>query len=140
MFWLKRAYLATRKALDEGLVEHHLTGSQFEVLRQVLQQDGIEQRALQERLQIASATLTGLVDGLVTRGLVRREVTSGDARVKALYATEAGHAINEAIGQKAALVEAQLLGGFTPAERSLLREWLQRMTENLGPVTDDSCS
>lgn len=140
MFWLKRAYLAARKAMDEGLQEHNLTGSQFEVLQQVLLQDGIEQRSLQDRLKISSATLTGLVDGLVSRDLVRRELKAGDARVKQLFVTPQGLAINTAIGQKAIVIEQQLLAGFSAAERVLLREWLQRMTTNLGAVHDDACS
>ncbi|MFZ5814207.1 MAG: MarR family winged helix-turn-helix transcriptional regulator, partial [Bacillota bacterium] len=140
MFWLRRAYLAARKALDEGLHEHQLTGSQFEVLRQVLMEDGVEQRTLQERLRIASPTLTGLVDGLAARGLVRREAAQEDGRVKRLVATPAGRAINDSIGQKAAAVEEQLLSGFTPAERLLLREWLQRMAQNLGAAPDEACA
>ena len=53
--------------------------------------------------------------------------------------TPQGLAINAAIGQKAVQVEQHLLEGFSPAERILLREWLQRMTNNLGPVHEDIC-
>lgn len=139
MFWLKRAYLAARKALDEGLNEHGLTGSQFEVLRHVLREDGIEQRTLQERLQIASATLTRLVDGLVARHLVVRVIGAEDARVKQLYATVQGRALEEAMGRKAAGVEAQMLAGLSPEERAVLRGLLQRVTGNLGAGAEHDC-
>lgn len=140
MFLLKRAYLAARKALDEGLQEHHLTGSQFEVLRHVLREDGLEQRLLQERLRVSSATVTGLVDGLVQRSLVQRVQHAEDARVKLLFATDQGRAIEESIRQKAAQVEEQLMAGFSTGEQELLKEWLRRMAANLGSAADLDCT
>lgn len=136
MFWLKRAYLSARKALDEGLNEHNLTGSQFEVLQHVLNEDGLEQRTLQDRLQIASATLTRLVDGLVSHGLVVRLVGADDARVKQLYATSQGRALEEDVRRKVAALEEQMLSGFSAAERALIQEYLRRLTANIGSEPD----
>src|SRR5689334_18191696 len=95
IFWLRRASLAMRKAVDDELHRHGLTGAQSEVLRHLWQHDQLEQRSLQERLGVASPTLTGIVDGLVERGLVERRLSPDDARVKVLFLTAQGQAMNE---------------------------------------------
>ncbi|MDF2630011.1 MAG: transcriptional regulator, MarR family [Symbiobacteriaceae bacterium] len=132
VFWVKRAYLAARKAMDQSLAEFHLTGSQFELLRHVLDRDGIELRTLQERLHISSATITRLVDGLVSRGLVRRVTNPEDARVKMLYVTAAGRDLGQEVHRRAAQIEARMLAGFSPAEQALAKEFCARMVSNLG--------
>jgi DNA-binding MarR family transcriptional regulator len=139
IFWLRRASLAMRKAVDEELHAHGLTGAQFEVLRQLWQHDGLELRSLQERLGITSPTLTGIVDGLVGRGLVERRLSLEDARVKQLCLTPQGQSMNERICGAIEQVNARLLAGFTPAEAALLKDWLRRIVVNAGD-SDYSCS
>ncbi|HYF81245.1 MAG TPA: MarR family transcriptional regulator [Symbiobacteriaceae bacterium] len=132
VFWVKRAYLAARKSMDHSLAEFHLTGSQFELLRHVLDQDGIELRSLQERLHISSATITRLVDGLVSRGLVRRVTAPEDARVKMLFVTDLGRELGKEVHRRAAEIEARMVAGFSPAEQALAKEFCARMVTNLG--------
>jgi DNA-binding MarR family transcriptional regulator len=139
IFWLRRASLAMRKAVDEELHAHGLTGAQFEVLRQLWEHDRLELRSLQERLGITSPTLTGIVDGMVGRGLVKREVSLEDARVKQLCLTAHGQSLNEQIYEAIEQAHARLLAGFTPAEATLLKDWLQRIVANAGG-SDYSCS
>ena len=139
MFWLRRAALAMRKAVDEELHMHGLTGAQFEVLRQLWEHDRLELRALQERLGITSPTLTGIVDGMVGRGLVRREISVEDARVKQLCLTQHGQSLNEQICLAIEQAHLRLLAGFTPAEATLLKDWLQRIVVNAGD-SDHGCA
>ena len=139
MFWLRRASLAMRKAVDEELYTHGLTGAQFEVLRQLWERDRRELRSLQERLGITSPTLTGIVDGLVSRGLVQREISTEDARVKELCLTAHGQSLNEQICEAIEQAHLRLLAGFSPAEATLLKDWLQRIVANAGD-SDDTCS
>lgn len=139
MFGLKLTYLAARKALDQVLQEHNLTGSQLELFRRVLEEEGIEQRKLQERLRISSATITGLVDGLVARKLVHRVVTAEDARVKQLFVTPLGRNLGDEVHEKAAGIEERMLTGFSPAEQALLREFFDRMIANLGATPENGC-
>jgi DNA-binding MarR family transcriptional regulator len=132
IFWLRRASLAMRKVVDEELHTHGLTGAQFEVLRQLWEHDRLELRTLQERLGITSPTLTGIVDGMVDRGLVQREVSHEDARVKQLCLTVRGQSLNEQLCQAIEQAHLRLLAGFSPAEGSLLKDWLQRIVANAG--------
>jgi DNA-binding MarR family transcriptional regulator len=139
IFWLRRAALAMRKASDDELHRHDLTGAQSEVLQHLWRQDRLEQRTLQERLGVTSPTLTGIVDGLVERGLVERRLSPEDARVKVLYLTPQGQAMYEEICAAIQRVHTRLLAGFSPAEAALLKDWLQRIVVNSG-VAGDTCS
>ena len=132
IFWVKRTYLEARKAMDQSLSEYNLTGSQFELLRHVLDQDGIELRTLQERVRVSSATITRLVDGLVSRGLVHRVIHGEDARVKQLFVTALGREVGDEVHRRAAGIEARMVSGFSPAEQALAKEFLARMVSNLG--------
>jgi MarR family transcriptional regulator, organic hydroperoxide resistance regulator len=129
--WLKRAYFAGRKAFDEALAKHNLTASQLEVLRLVWQHELIEQRALQELLGIASPTLTGIVERLVERQMLRRLPSADDARVKLLALTEQGQALHGVLITIQDEVQARLLNGFSAAEVALLEQWLRRITANV---------
>ncbi|MCU0492991.1 MAG: MarR family winged helix-turn-helix transcriptional regulator [Chloroflexaceae bacterium] len=129
---LRRLNLAIRRAFDVALDAHNLTQAQSEVMRHVCQQNGMEQRVLQERLGITSPTLTGIVDGLVERRLLARQVSPEDGRVKQLYVTDAGWALDATMAAVARHIESSLLQGFSPAELALLNDWLERMLANVG--------
>jgi MarR family transcriptional regulator for hemolysin len=136
---LKRVQLAIRRAFDEELASHGVTGPQAEILRHVSRQDGLEQRTLQERLGVTSATLSGILDGLVERELIERRLSPEDARVKQLFLTPGGTAVSERLCAAVGAVEARLLYGFSPAEQALLQDWLRRLAHNLGAIGLDQC-
>jgi DNA-binding MarR family transcriptional regulator len=82
-----------RKSMDEALQPLGLTAAQFDVFQQLLHEDGLEHRVLQEQLVIASPTLTNIIDGMVARGLVERRISPNDARVKLLFLTPKAHSL-----------------------------------------------
>jgi len=137
---IKRLHLSLRRVYDEAFAAHKITGPQANVMRHIWQQDGIELRTVQERLGITSATLTGIVDGLVERELVDRRPSMEDARVKQLFLTERGRLVSDELGTILPRLEHRLLEGFSPSEQALLRDWLERMAGNAEALMSDSCS
>ena len=131
VFWLKKAYLAIRKEYDEELAKHELTYPQWEVVRMLCSQDGLEQRTIQQRLGIQSATLTGIVDGLVDNGMVERRLSPEDARVKQLHLTEQGQKIQRMGPEVLSRIDDRLSKEFSPAELALMKDWLRRVIDNL---------
>jgi DNA-binding MarR family transcriptional regulator len=131
-FLLKKAHLATQKTLEETLSKFNLTRAQWDVLRQLWGQDGLSQRTIQENLGIESATLTGIVDGLVKRGLVKRQLSIEDARVKELYLTDEGRELGQRrIAEVVTPINARLTAGFSIAEIETLKNYLARIIDNL---------
>ena len=137
---IKRLHLSLRRVYDDAFAAHKITGPQASVMRHIWQQDGIELRTIQERLGVTSATLTGLVDGLVERELVDRRPSLEDARVKQLFLTEHGRLVSNELGTILPRLEDQLLEGFSSAEQALLRDWLERMARNAEGLMSDSCT
>lgn len=135
----KRIHLGARRAYDEALAEHGLTGPQAELTAIICIHNGIEQRVLQEQIGVTSPTLTGIIDGLVERGLVERRVSPDDARVKQIFLTARGQTLGEAMPLVQRQVAGRLLDGFSAAECSLLKDWLVRVAENLDAPDDNHC-
>jgi len=79
------------------LAERGLTMSRFRVLLHLDTRQGINMSQLQSHLLLASATVTGLVDGLVNDGLVVRWRDEADRRMVYLRLTEAGAAVREEV-------------------------------------------
>ncbi|WP_110515134.1 MarR family winged helix-turn-helix transcriptional regulator [Herpetosiphon llansteffanensis] len=130
--YLKLSYILMRKSLDEELSAYHLTTSQFEILGYLYGEDQLEQQQLQQYSGVTPATLTGILDKLEQRDLLRRSLSHDDGRAKMVGLTTAGQ---ELVGQLINVFhsfEAKMLQGFSAAERALFTDWLQRVAANLG--------
>lgn len=129
--WLRHAYLASRKAMDDALSSYGVTFAQVEILMNLQEHDGLELRELQERVGTTAPTLTTVVDGLVVRQLVERRMNTDDARVKHVFLTDRGRNLNQELAQGFAAFQVRMMESFSSAERILLREWLLRIAENM---------
>ncbi|OEU88612.1 MarR family transcriptional regulator [Streptomyces abyssalis] len=109
---------------------HSLTGAQARVLA-LLAREPTPMRHVARELKCEPSNVTGIVDRLESRGLAVRRPDPADRRVKLAAATEEG--IDMAHRLRAALDFArEPLAGLTPAERTVLRDLLQRMLGEKG--------
>ncbi|MGB3633651.1 MAG: MarR family transcriptional regulator [Rubrobacteraceae bacterium] len=129
--WVRRAHLAIRRSLDESLAPYGLTAVQLDVLVNLWSKDGIEQRELTVLMDMKGPTLTRVVDGLVTRGLVRRREDKNDARVKRLFLTPSGKEMEAKLSDESARFRSQLFKGFSEEDLDSLRKGLLRVAENV---------
>jgi DNA-binding MarR family transcriptional regulator len=137
VLFLKRTYIVMRKSLDERLSGYNITTSQFEVLGYLYQSKGMEQQQLQHYSGITSATLTGILDKLESRGYIARKPSHSDGRAKTVVLTDNGTELFSHFIELIHDFENEMLKGFSPAERELLADWLQRIARNLGDVDYD---
>lgn len=132
--WLKRAYLAMTAHMNDLLRPHDLTYSQWQILSLVgkCHPAPATQREIQSCLRVESATLTGVIDGLVRRGWLVRSENAVDRRVNELALTEAGRAVYEELSAwVSSQVRERLQQGLTPGQVALAREVLQQVVRNL---------
>jgi DNA-binding MarR family transcriptional regulator len=80
------------------------------------------------------STLSRTVDGLIKRGLVKRERSDIDARALELSLTPLGLEFTEKIIPFAHLYEKVALAGFSEDEATLLREMLKKIYENMSSL------
>ncbi len=144
VFVLKRAYQATRNALDDHLRSCGLTVAQWDVLKLMLipegsmvepPRGGIDQRAIQAELGVTSATLTRLLMGMEYRGLIRRSPHPQDSRSKRVSPTSKGtKLVAKLMEEGEAAFYERLFRGFTNKETRLLGQMLERIVKNLRPT------
>lgn len=130
---MKKAYLALRHALDHTVRPFGLTSAQFDVLQLLMHSDGLPHRELQERLAIASPTLTNIIDVLERGGHVERRSDGPDARTKTIHLSPKARmlcASDEFCSAGEALV-GQMFKSFSEEERVNFMRALKRVEMNL---------
>ncbi|MFF8312782.1 MarR family winged helix-turn-helix transcriptional regulator [Streptomyces lydicus] len=110
---------------EHAAAEHSLTGAQARVLT-LLSVEPLPMRKVAERLKCEPSNITGIVDRLEARGLVERRPDPADRRVKLAAPTAEGARTAEALRTSLHFAR-EPLGKLTVAERTLLKELLQRM-------------
>ena len=128
---LKRAHFAFRQKLDDTLAEFGLTAAQMDVLMRVAQCECAEHRTLLQDMDVASPTLTKLVNSLVDSGYIERQISEEDARVKVLVMTDTGRELQHQVAQKYPSLLEGVLVGFSQAERLMFSEMLNRLLDNI---------
>jgi|SRR5450755_1780779 MarR family transcriptional regulator, transcriptional regulator for hemolysin len=74
----------------------------------------LSQSELAERLAVEGATIVAMVDRLVKSGLVTRELSTTDRRIKRVVITEAGYRLYDRVKAEAAAVRKELLAKIDP--------------------------
>ncbi|MDP5071753.1 MAG: MarR family transcriptional regulator [Congregibacter sp.] len=95
--WLQVGWtnLKVHRVLNQSLASVDLTLAQHEILMTVLQQDGITQNALSERLHVVKSNVSALLKKLEARGLVERLSDPDDSRNKMISLTQSGNELVE---------------------------------------------
>ncbi|NJR66659.1 MAG: MarR family transcriptional regulator [Leptolyngbyaceae cyanobacterium CRU_2_3] len=119
------------RRFQEYLEPHGLTPFHWVVLCCLWEQDGLATCALGDHLQQVGGTLTGVLDRMEERGLVRRERDPQDRRIWRIWLTDAGRELEQILPGYATQVHEQAFQGRSDAERRLMSEWVDQMIANL---------
>jgi len=109
---------ATHRQLHQELAEFNLTVPQFAALR-ALQgcEHGCTMSELAKTARQISATMTGIVDRLVERGVIARQRDPADRRTLRVSLTAEGAELLETIRQQKRIRLKQFLAELSPTER-----------------------
>ncbi len=108
-----------------------LTRAQASVLAHLARQEGINQAALAQILDLEPITLARLLDRLQSARLVERRPDPKDRRAHLLYLTEAAYPLLDRIFALAAEVREDALDAIAEPDRVRLLEMLIQMKANL---------
>jgi DNA-binding MarR family transcriptional regulator len=133
---VSRLILAVAERLQDNFGAHAaglgLTPTQAKVLMALQPGEAVPMRLLAERVRADPSNLTGIVDRLEERGIVRRQPGSLDRRVKALTTTAAGLALrSQFLG--ALTGDAGPLAGLSGPDLQQLRAGLQTVVRSAAP-------
>ncbi|MEW6245633.1 MAG: MarR family transcriptional regulator [Nitrospirota bacterium] len=90
---LVEAYLAFWRADNRHIRSLRLTPSQFDVIATLGDTDGMTCSELSEATLTTKGTLTGVLDRLAAKGLIRRDDVAGDRRCIKIRLTDKGDAL-----------------------------------------------
>jgi DNA-binding MarR family transcriptional regulator len=124
------AQLSSRK-FQEHLDPLGLTPFHWVVLCCLWEEDGLATSSIGERLQQVGGTLTGVLDRMEDRGLIRRERDCHDRRVWRIWLTEAGKKLEEVLPPIAIELREQALKGMSSSDRQQLSDLLDQVIANL---------
>src|SRR5207244_13308844 len=97
---LVKLFFSQRADLPTVASEFELSPAQCHVLHLIEPGQPIPMGRLAEALACDASNVTGLVDRLESRGLVRRQPSSGDRRIKVLELTPAGARLRSTVFER----------------------------------------
>ena len=122
--------LLSRK-FQERLEPFGLTPCHWIVLCCLWEEDGLPTSTIGERVQQVGGTLTGVLDRMEERGLVRRERDFRDRRIWRIWLTQSGKQLQSVLPPVAKDVTEQALVGLSISERERLSKLVDQAIANL---------
>lgn len=122
--------LSSRK-FQERLEPFGLTHFHWIVLCCLWEEDGLATSSIGDKLQQVGGTLTGVIDRMEERGLVRRERDPRDRRIWRIWLTDAGKELQDILPPIAIELREQALQGISHQQRQQLSEFIDIIIANL---------
>lgn len=129
--WIRMIYRNMTNIHNSKLNELSLTISQVCVLSRLWMKDGLTQKEIALELQIRPASLTALINTLVSKGWAVRKGDIEDARINRIYLTDKGSDMRFKCASVNDEMEKILSRRFSREEKQLLLVWLKRIYENM---------
>jgi DNA-binding MarR family transcriptional regulator len=122
-----------RKLLKAALdsINIDISPLHFEIMRLLKENDTLHITEIGERLQLARAQMTHLIDKLAELGMVERQADSTDRRVTNIVLTPKGNDFLEEHGGNIWKATKEFLSGLTDEELADLSASLERLREIL---------
>ncbi len=119
------------RTFQERLEPFGLTLGHWLVLCCLWEEDGLATSDIGERLKQVGGTLTGVLDRMEKRGLVRREQNPRDRRVWHIWLTPTGKQLQEVLLPIATDIRDQAMESISIPEQELLSQLIDRAIANL---------
>ncbi|MBW4684937.1 MAG: MarR family transcriptional regulator [Komarekiella atlantica HA4396-MV6] len=122
--------LLSRK-FTEKLEPFGLTPFHWLILCCLWQEDGLPTSSIGDKLKQVGGTLTGVLDRMEERSLVRRERDSHDRRIWRIWLTDAGKELEKVLPPISTELRDQAMQGISFADRELFSQLLNQAIANL---------
>ena len=107
-----------------------ITPLQFAVLQKLVHLPGIDQRTLSVEVGFDKATIGGVIDRLEVRGLLQRQQTAKDRRVRLLSLTADGEALLTSAGPAVLQAQQRMLDPLSEEERETFAQLMRKVIEH----------
>lgn len=122
-----------RRRMDVSASKSSISGTQGRILHFILAQDGdVFQKDVEEAFNLRPATATGTLKLMEKNGIIRRESTSYDARLKRILVTEKASKMKNQVSEDVQDLEKTLVMGIPEDQLNVFFEVMEQMSKNLG--------
>lgn len=126
-FLLNKASQSGTRCLAKKLSAFSVTPAQGLILIFLLEEDALKSTVLGERAGLDSATLTGIIDRLERRDLVRRRKNPSDRRAIRICLSDRGAQIAKEIYTETKTANQAFLSDLSDIEKKIFRSLLRRV-------------
>jgi DNA-binding MarR family transcriptional regulator len=124
IFLLSRASQKGHHLVQKRLEPYEITNIQYVVLEVLWNQEGQTAVELGKRLMIDKATLSGILDRMVSGGWVDKNPGVRDKRIVRLFPSEKAQNLKKKLIKEREKANKELLAGFNKEEKRLLKKFL----------------
>lgn len=125
---IRRAF---RAEFESRAAQMDITTPQYHVLSRLWQSDGILTSVIAKDICVTGSTLTGVLDRLEVKGLIRRAASAHDRRAVEIWLTSTGQEMQEPVIKIIDEIHEKALDGFSEAQQKRFLKVLDKVTENL---------
>jgi DNA-binding MarR family transcriptional regulator len=119
------------RCLQTSLGRFHLAGGAWHYLHTLVEEDGITQRELSQRIDTSEVGTLLQTAKMEAEGLVRRVRDTQDRRVVRIFVTKLGRKTHQKLTPHASEIISAITAGMSPNEIDILRRLLVRATTNI---------
>jgi MarR family transcriptional regulator, 2-MHQ and catechol-resistance regulon repressor len=124
---ISATYRILRRESEELLSKEDMTRPQFQALMSLAQRGPILMKEISEKMFVTRANVTGIIDRLESKGLVRRTANHRDRRATMIELTPKGVALQERVSSKYTTFMQDSLKVLTEDEQKSLRDALVKL-------------
>lgn len=125
------AYRAMRKSIAEEVSKVGLTPPQFRLLRTLARQGAMSLNKMSQEMLVTPPNITGIVDRLEAKHLVRRVASRDDRRAIKLELSPEGKRLQQKLAKKHNEFLKEVLSKFTRSEQTTLRKLLTKLGQEI---------
>ena len=130
-YWLRLGHKALTRPLADELRSRGIAFKHYFYIRTLLEEDGITQAELSDRVGMERATVTVVLDTLEDLGIVVREPHPSDRRKTNVFLTTKGRRMKGDVLESVAISNKVALKGISAAEFERFRKTLAQMIANV---------
>ncbi len=131
-YWLRYVSNQVSQAFARKVLARGVTVAEWVMLRVLFEHEALAPSVLAERLGMTRGAISKLVDRLVAKALVTREVDELDRRYQELAITAAGRALVPELAKLADQNDAEFFGHLTAADRAAMTRVMQDIVRRHG--------
>ena len=136
-YLLMADHLILQRLLINAIKDTELTSGQPKVLDYLYSHDGAIQKDIAQSCCIEPATLSSVLAGMESKGLIERRMLNGNRRNLYVFLTDKGKALTERVEQEFLRLESTAFSGLNEHEKELAVGFLSRIKDNLENITEE---